>query len=79
MKNILVVTLLFMAVLYLGVSLRNSKTELAGENESEARMDGPQEFAKFHRGIRTRADQDKPGYPVNSKLPARIRNWSRPR
>lgn len=68
MKNILVLTLLFMGTLYLGVRLKNLDVELDNDTESEPRLDGPQEFVKFHQGIRTRSDQDKPGYPVNYRL-----------
>ncbi|MBI1769064.1 MAG: hypothetical protein HYR67_11885, partial [Bacteroidetes bacterium] len=70
MKKILVVTLLFMVALSFGVYFRH---EMVGEKfsegeEFEEREDGPDEFLKFHRGIRTRSDEDKPGYPQNHQL-----------
>jgi hypothetical protein len=38
------------------------KGEKSGKGEKE---NGPEEFIKFHLGIRTRSDQAKPGYPAN--------------
>lgn len=68
MKNIVALSLLFMGALCLGVHWRNSDTNLEEESESELRMDGPQEFVKFHQGIRTRSDQAGPDYPANYRL-----------
>lgn len=70
MKKILGVTLLFMIALSFGVHFR---LEMAGKKFSEGegfeeRKDGPDEFLKFHRGIRTRSDEEKPGYPQNHQL-----------
>src|SRR5712672_813858 len=75
MKKVLSFTILFVLATFVAVLFRNSsktahektdalekfKTEREGEHES----DGPQEFIKFHQGIRTRSDEQRPGYPAN--------------
>src|SRR5258707_3648190 len=35
------------------------------EQDHEKELDGPEEFIKFHQGIRTRSDEQRPGYPAN--------------
>jgi hypothetical protein len=35
------------------------------ESERENESDGPEKFLRFHQGIRTRSDEEKPGYPTN--------------
>src|SRR5277367_5317763 len=40
-------------------------SEKEDEHSKEKKENGPEEFLKFHWGIRTRSDQQKPGYPVN--------------
>lgn len=42
----------------------NHEKEITPDHE-EKEEDGPAEFLKFHLGIRTRSDEDKPGYPQN--------------
>ncbi len=71
MKKILAPTLLFMIALAIAVNLRNKNEFEFLENESEEfenHEDGPEEFIKYHQGIRTRSDESKPGYPVNYQL-----------
>ncbi len=50
-------------------ALELKENEFKGESEErEDHADGPQEFIKFHQGIRTRADEAKPGYQKNYQL-----------
>ncbi len=81
MRKISVLTFLFFTAMVIGVQLRNkeikkSQNELREEGEEErqgfeeheSHEDGPEEFLKFHLGIRTRSDEAKPSYPDNYKL-----------
>ncbi len=68
MKNILVLTLLFIISLSIGMHFRNEIAKEEEYEEYEEREDGPEEFLKFHKGIRTRADEDRPTYPQNYQL-----------
>lgn len=51
--------------------------------EEEKRTDKPDKFLEYHRGIRTRADESSPGYPLNYKWKelrkARVNQLSRQR
>ncbi len=72
MKKILTLVALFILSMSVAVHFRNSdenneedegefsEREMEGEYEN-----GPMEFLKFHKGIRTRSEEQKPGYPVN--------------
>lgn len=71
MKNILALTLLFIAALIAGVHFRHqerTEIDLFENEENEGHEDGPAEFLKYHQGIRTRADENKPGYPANYQI-----------
>ena len=72
MRNVFSITALFVLVTVATVQfrkgskireeyLKQEEIEQLHENES----DGPEEFLKFHQGIRTRANEEKPGYPAN--------------
>src|SRR5258706_275515 len=76
MRKVFSLTVLFAAATMVAVQVRNStRTETKNEKESleeieteidhENDSDGPEEFLKFHQGIRTRSDESKPGYPAN--------------
>ncbi len=76
MRKVLFLSALFVVTTIAGVQFRNNlrienkkkqesfrKNEREGDRENES--DGPEEFLKFHQGIRTRSDEQKPGYPAN--------------
>src|SRR5258706_10758793 len=76
MKKVLSFTALFVIATIAAVHFRNSSRMENEENEAsleknkierdhEMELDGPQEFIKFHQGIRTRSDEQRPGYPAN--------------
>ncbi len=78
MKKVFSLTALFIFTIIAAVQFRNdSRNErrdgaISMDNESQSFRDevegGPQEFIKFHQGIRTRSDEEKPGYPANYLL-----------
>ncbi len=78
MKKIFTITLLFVLALAAGIQLRNKnieqvfeKSELVKDDEREEKgkhADHPDEFIKFHLGIRTRSDETKPSYPDNYQM-----------
>ena len=72
MRKEFLLTSLFIVALLVSIQIRNrtrAENKIAGREENESgegeHEDGPEEFLKFHQGIRTRADEQKPGYPVN--------------
>lgn len=77
MKNILFSIILFIITMTVAVHFRNNSTRddkvdnvshPKNKNERENHDDGPSEFLKFHQGIRTRSDEQKPSYPVNYQM-----------
>jgi photosystem II stability/assembly factor-like uncharacterized protein len=79
-KKILIATILFLSALAVSIDVKNKlkwSSSIAGEEKreqdekegerfkNEGRENGPEEFLKFHLGIRTRSDQERPGYPAN--------------
>src|SRR5579871_3200875 len=80
MRKVLSLCTLFIVAVAISVQVRNREKENDAEEfrekrefdseknvdgEEGEREDGPQEFLKYHRGIRTRANEAKPGYAVN--------------
>jgi len=76
MKKVLSLTAIFIATTMLAVQFRNSlRREHIGNDERSEKLengrgdehesDGPEEFIKFHQGIRTRSDEQRPGYAAN--------------
>jgi len=74
MKKLLALTALFSLFLFFGSHFRNREITFeelqmwidnSESEEGESRADEPEEFLKFHQGIRTRSDEEKPGYPAN--------------
>ena len=76
MRKVLSLTTLFVLTTIVAVQFRNrlrvensDEEELFKKNETERsgeiKSDGPEEFIKFHLGIRTRSDEQRPGYPAN--------------
>jgi len=77
MKKELLLTALFVVSLIASIQYRNhTRSEgkinagvTAGNegkvNSGTEHETGPEEFLKFHQGIRTRSDEQKPGYPTN--------------
>lgn len=80
MKRILILSSVFALALAVGMKLRqHGKSEtrdLLFEEEGESheregregmgeKENGPREFLNYHLGIRTRSDQEAPGYPAN--------------
>ena len=71
MNKILVSVSVFMIALFIGVNLKHRNEFDSEERESEEfenHQDGPEEFIKYHQGIRTRSDESKPGYPANYQM-----------
>jgi len=62
LKKIILPASLFFIIVLAGIYFDNSPQEKEESRKASQHFNGPAEFAEFHRIIRTREGEDKPGY-----------------
>lgn len=78
MKHPFVLTALFVVAVFSGIQLSESLHDSV-ESHNKVHFDGPAEFARFHRQIRTRDGEDKPAYSPGYRMREAIQSRAKKR
>ncbi len=67
LRKILGLTFLFCIAIAIGINLdKRDTTQVEDIKIEEEKYDGPEQFALYHRGIRTKEGDTEPGYPLGN-------------